>query len=138
MSTEENKAVERRIIEEVFNNKNLAAIDELFTPDYAYHGTGGGDSRGREEFKLTIAALFAAFPDFNGTIEDMVAEGDKVVSRTTYRGTHRGDFQGIPPTGRKVEFAGITLSRFEGGKNAESWDLLDNLGMMQQLGVIPG
>ncbi len=137
MSTEENKAVERRIIEEIFNRRNPELVDELFDTNYVYHGTGGLDSQGREEFKQAITMLFTAFPDFHGTIEDIIAEGDKVVSRSTFRGTHQGNFQGIAPTGKKVEFTAITLSRFENGKNVETWDFIDNLGMMQQLGVVP-
>ncbi len=137
MSTEENKEVERRIIGEIFNKRNPALVDELLDTNYVYHGTGGMGSQGREEFKQAITMLFTAFPDFHGTIEDMIAEGDRVVSRSTFGGTHKGDFQGIAPTGKQVKFTAITLSRFEGGKNMETWDFIDNLGMMQQLGVIP-
>ncbi len=79
----------------------------------------------------------SAFPDLQATVEDQVAEGDKVASRFTFRGTHRGELAGIPPTGNQVEVTGIVISRIEGGKGAEDWSNYDALGMMQQLGVVP-
>ena len=138
MSTEENKEVERRIVEEVYNNKDMAPTEELIAPNWLYHGTDGQEFRGPEGFKQFVTMGITAFPDCRVTIEDLIAEGDRVVDRFTFRGTHRGDFMGIAPTGKQVEFSGIVICRFEGGKEVEVWEVNDQFGMMQQLGVIPG
>ena len=141
MSAEENKATLRRVPDEVFNKGNLDAVDELFTPDYVYHDPGvpGGELRGTEAFKEQWVSMFrTAFPDLQLTIEDQVAEGDKVVSRYTAQGTHQGELMGIPPTNNPVQIMGMIISRFsEEGKIAEEWNLSDTLGMMQQLGAVP-
>ena len=136
MSTEDNKALERRVFEEVLNKGNLALVDELFSPDNVVH-TSTGPVHGSEGFKQFVNMYLSAFPDLQFTIEDMVAEGDKVVTRYTARGTHRGDLQGIPPTGKPATVTGIVISRYEGGKSVEGWLEFDALGMMQQLGVVP-
>ncbi len=136
MSTEENKALIRRIAEEIFNKKNLAVVDELVDNDYVFHGGPGGQEKGRENFKQMQTILFTTFPDIRLTIEDMVAEGDKLAYRYTLRGTHKGDFMGIAPTGKQFELSGIAIGRVIGGKIVEEWDANDMLGMMQQLGVV--
>jgi steroid delta-isomerase-like uncharacterized protein len=134
--SEQNKALVRRVIEEVYNRGNLALVDELSTSDLVIHLTSQ-EIRGREGAKEYVAALRAAFPDLHITIEDQIAEGDRVVTRWTARGTHRGEFQGISPTGRQVRVAGTDIDRIADGKAVECWSHVDELGMMQQLGTIP-
>jgi steroid delta-isomerase-like uncharacterized protein len=134
MSTEENKAVLRRN-GKVFNKGDLAVADETIAPNYVYHGLGGMELKGREGFKQVITMMRNAFPDLNLTVEDMVAEGDKVAHHLILRGTHKGELMGIAPTGKQVTISIITISRFVGGKEVEAWSNLDQLGMMQQIGV---
>jgi predicted ester cyclase len=136
MSTEDNKAALRRFYEEVFNQKNLAGVDAFIGPNPIDHGLPPGLS-GLEGTKQFIGMYLAAFPDLHVTVEDLIAEGDKVTSRLTYRGTHQGELLGIPPTGKPVTVTGIEINRFAGGKSVEHWLEYDALGMMQQLGVIP-
>jgi steroid delta-isomerase-like uncharacterized protein len=136
MSTEANKAVLQRFVEEVMNKKNLAAIDDLYAADAVEH-VPGGPPLDREGAKQFLAMLLTAFPDLHETIEDAIAEEDRVVTRSTYRGTHKGEFQGIPPTGKQVTITGIHLTRVADGKMVEDWANFDQLGMLQQLGVIP-
>lgn len=135
--TEENKAIEARFIEEVLNEKNLDAADELVAEDVVELDPFPGQEQGREGLKQLLGMLFAAFPDWRWTIEEMIAEGNKVANRFTWRGTHQGDFLGIPPTGRQVEVKGVVIDRIIEGKIADTRILMDNLGLMQQLGVIP-
>jgi steroid delta-isomerase-like uncharacterized protein len=137
MSTEENKAMLRHNCEEAFNKGNLAVADENMAPNYIYHGSGGQEFKGPEGFKQFITMLRTAFPDLHLMVEDMVAEGDKVAHRLTLRGTHKGDFMGIAPTGKQVTTTAITISRFAGGKEVEAWSNIDMLGMMQQMGIAP-
>jgi predicted ester cyclase len=136
MSTEENKAVDRRIVDEIWNKKNLALVDELVDANFIQHAVGGPDLKGPEGFKQFVTMNITAFPDFHITIEDMIAEGDKVVSRVTARGTHKGNFMDLAPTGKQMAMAGIVITRFTGGKMVESWLVNDALGGMQQLGII--
>jgi steroid delta-isomerase-like uncharacterized protein len=138
MSTEENKALARREIEEIFAAEgNLDAAEEIYVPDYISHQPAGSeDIRGLEAIKEFNAGVREAFPDMEITIEDQIAEGDKVVTRFTSRGTHQGELWGIPATGREVEVRSVSTNRIEGGKIAEHWTSADQLGMMQQLGVI--
>jgi steroid delta-isomerase-like uncharacterized protein len=137
MSTEENKTLLRRYIEEVFNKGNIAAADEVLAPNFVHHSLPKGVPPDREGLKRFVTVLLSAFPDFHITIEDLVAEGDRVAARFTWRGTHKGEFIGIPPTGKPVTVVEHCLHRVEGGKIAESWVELDQLGMMQQLGIVP-
>jgi len=137
MSTEENKAIIRRNCEEALNKGDLAVADENIATNYVYHGSGGQEFKGPEGFKQFITMLRTAFPDLHFTIEDMVAEGDKVAHRLTLRGTHKGELMGIAPTGKQVTTTAITISRFVGGKEVEAWSSMDMLGMMQQMGVAP-
>ncbi|HEY7122375.1 MAG TPA: ester cyclase [Ktedonobacterales bacterium] len=138
MSNEVNKAIVRRIWEEVFNRRNLALADELLTPDSINHETPPGvTAEGPESLKQIVTMLKAAFPDFRMTVEDMIAEGDQVVSRTTLSGTHQGTFMGIPPTGKRFRQQQIHVVRVSDGKAAEHWAVRDDVGMMQQLGVMP-
>ncbi len=134
MSVEENKALIRRYAEE-FNRRNDAFLEEYFGPGYVYHGSmGDWDKQAFIEFHNS---MLAAFPDAEMTIRDQVAEGDKVVTRLEVRGTHRGEFQGIAPTGRDTTTTGIIISRFEQGRVVEEWEELNMLGLMQQIGAIP-
>jgi steroid delta-isomerase-like uncharacterized protein len=135
MSAEENKALARRAWEAV-DNPDL--IDEVYASDVVWHEPDGKEIHGTEEAKQFISTYKTAFPDFNITIEDQIAEGDKVVTRVTIRGTHQGETEEFgPPTGRQIEGGGITISRIEGGKIVEDWDSYDNLSLLQQLGLAP-
>jgi steroid delta-isomerase-like uncharacterized protein len=130
VSAEENKSIVRRSWEAVSQG------DEVYATDCVIHEPDE-DIQGVEGLRQFVGGILAAFPDMSVTVEDEVAEGDKVVTRWTGRGTHRGEFLGITPTGNRVEVTGITIHRIEGGKIAEEWEMPDNLGMMQQLGVVP-
>ena len=137
MSSEENKAKIRRIIEEVANKGNMAVADEVIDKNYVYHGSGGQEYKGPEGFKQYMAAVRKAFPDVHMTIEDMVAEGDKVVNSVRMKGTFKGEFMGMAPTGKQVDMSMVNVSRFAGNKEAEAWQYIDTLSMMQQLGAAP-
>ena len=134
MSIEENKDLVRRFMEEVWKRMNAEAVDRFVAPDMIDHS---GRGSGREAVQQTVRLFAAAFPDWHLTIEDLIAEGDKVVMRGVAGGTHRGAFMGIPPTGRRVTVPGIHIMRIADGKIAEHWAQGDYLGMMQQLGRIP-
>ena len=136
MSTEENKTIARRYIEELFNQKNLATVDELNTPDFVLHNDAT-TMQGLEPYKQFLSMDLTAFPDLHMTIEDQIAEGDIVAERVTMHGTHKGDLMGIPPTGKQVTITAIYIVRFANGKGAEVWANTDVLGLMQQLGVVP-
>ena len=138
MQTEQNKALFRQFVEEIFNQGNMSAIDELLAPDFVEHEElPPGIPSGREGVKQMTMMFRSAFPDFKTTIDDMVAEGDKVVVRMTWSGTHKGEFMGIPPTGKSVSFGVIDIVRFAGDKFVEHWGLMDSTSMMQQLGAVP-
>jgi steroid delta-isomerase-like uncharacterized protein len=137
MSTDTHKAIVRRGIEEFANQGNFAAIDELVDPAYVFHAPGLPELHGREGFTQMVMLQRTAFPDLHFTIEDMMGEGETVVTRFTARGTHRGELMGIPPTGKQVTFPGILISRITNGKIVEEWEVSDDLGMLQQLGVVP-
>ena len=134
MSTEDNKAIVRRFYDEALNQKNLAAIDEYVDPNIIDHsGSPGGIEGVKQLFSMTLTA----YPDLHLTFEDQIAEGNKVVSRLTWRGTQQGECMGIPPTGKQVTTTSIDIIRLADGKAVEHWNVVDNLGMLQQLGVIP-
>jgi steroid delta-isomerase-like uncharacterized protein len=136
MLTEDNKALVRRLYEEVFNHRMLALVDELCTTNHVFHNPPT-TPQGREEFKQLLSLYITAFPDARFTVEDQIAEGDRVASRYTFRGTHHGELMGIPPTGKQVTVTGITINRIVNGKSEEGWLNFDAPGMLQQLGVIP-
>ncbi len=121
MSAEENKAVVRRSVEEGWNSGDVANVDQFYAADYVHHESAQPHIRDIEALKQSLLPMAAAFPDIQTTIEDLIAEGDKVVKRYTIRGTHRGEFQGIPPTGKQVTITGITIYRLAGGKIVEGW-----------------
>jgi steroid delta-isomerase-like uncharacterized protein len=133
--SEGNKQVCRRLIEEAVNRGNLAVVDTLVGPNYVYHGPGGLELRGPEGFKQLITLYRTAFPDLRMTIDDIIAEGDRVVLRWTGHGTHRGDLTGIAPTGRTVTISGIIVSQLFGGKIVEDFESFDEVALLRQLGV---
>lgn len=138
MSTEQNKALVRRLMEEVFNRGNINLVDELFASDFVEREElPPGLPPGREAVKQLLTMFRSAFPDFKVTIDDVIAEGDKVVVRSTWSGTHKGEFMGIPPTSKSVSFGVFDTMRIAGGKFVEHWGQMDTMGMMQQLGVTP-
>ena len=137
MSTEDNKALVRRFYGEIFKQGKLEGADEIMAADHVFYLSGMPPVRGLEAWKQLASVYFAAFPDLQATIEDLVAEGDKVVARLTFSGTHQGEFQGIPATGKQFKVTGIDIHRVASGKIQEHWDEADNLGMLQQLGVVP-
>ena len=135
--SEENKAIIRRVFNELLNQADMSVIDEIDAPDFVWHGPGGQEVRGPEAHKQLAGSLCKAFVDLHFTIEDMIAEGDKVVARWTLRGTHKGDLMGVAPTGKQVTLPGILISRIAEGRVAEDWDSYDQLDLMRQLGVLP-
>ena len=135
MSTEQNKANDRRLIEGL-NQGNVNLLDELMVLNFVDH-EASTTMQGLEAFKQFVSAYLTAFPDLHFTIEDQIAEEDKTTLRYTARGTHRGDLMGIPPTGKQVTVTGIFITRWANGKAEESWLNFDALGMLQQLGVVP-
>lgn len=139
MSADDSKRLMRDFIDE-WNKGDTEAlnrlIDEIVHPDFVNHNSASAEeARGPEGVKKMFAEFREAFPDGLTTIEDVVAEGDKVVTRWTFRGTHEGEFAGFAPTGKQVTLAGINIDRIEGGKFVERWYQSDGLGMMQQLGA---
>ena len=136
--SEENKALVRRVIEELFNKGNLDLADELIAPDYVDHDTGlPEDVRGPEGFKQFVSLYRSAFPDLHVEILEQVAEGDRVATRWVATGTHRGELMGIPPTGNRMRQPGMEVVHISEGKYAEEWEGYNAMEMMQQLGVIP-
>jgi predicted ester cyclase len=136
MSTQENKALVRRIFEEGINQNKPSVFDELIAPTYVNYSFPV-PAPGVEGFKMVIGLFRTAFPDIQITLEEEFAEGDKVSTRGYFTGTHTGDFQGIPATGKQVKVEYIDVWRVANGQLVENWVQMDQLGMMQQLGVIP-
>ena len=136
MSTESNKAAVRRF-RDALNAGDLDGAVAVFAPHAVVHVSGAPDPLTLEGFKQFGRVFLSAFPGGRSTIEDVIAEGNKVVSRITYRGTHTGDMMGIPPTGKSVMVSETIIDQFADGKIVESWRLFDQMAMMQQLGVIP-
>jgi steroid delta-isomerase-like uncharacterized protein len=137
MSAEDNKALVRRFVDEVQSQGNVNAVDEFCSPEFVNHSAPPGLPLDREGIKIVTAMFRSAFPDSYFTVEDMMAEGDKVATRKTFHGTHQGEFMGIPPTGRQVSMGLIDIVRISDERVVEHWSMGDNFGMMQQLGVIP-
>ena len=135
MSAEENKALVRRLVE-AWNTRSWGVLDELMAPDCVDHYALPGQKPGREGYREAQISVTNAFPDIKFTIEDMIAEGDKVVVRLTCSGTNRGEILGIAPTNKRVTVPEISIWRIVGGKFVEEWGFADRLGFMQQLGVI--
>ena len=135
MSTDKNKAIIRRYFEEVRNQRKYELVNEMFAPDYQVNRPGLPS--GIAGFRAMDAATQAAFPDCRWTIEDQVAEGDKVMSYWTLRGTHLGVWRGVPPTGRSIEMRGITVHRLENGKIAGRYGVVEYLDVLKQLDINP-
>ncbi len=134
----QNKAIVRRLFEELWNKGDLSVADQLFSPNYAHHDPSTPDfGRGPESERKRATLYRTAFPDLQLTIEDIIAEGETVIARWSCRGTHKGDLSGIAPTGKQFTISGVSIARIAGGKMAESWINWDALGLMQQLGVVP-
>ncbi len=134
---EENKAKERRVVEEAINKGNMKLLDEVLSPDFAYHGPGGTVINGIEEYKRFLARLRTASPDIHVVIENIVAEENLVATRTTCTFTFTGKVSNMTPTGKRVSMMGSILDRFEGDKLAETWEIYDRLDLYQQLGITP-
>ena len=138
VSAEENKAIARRWFEELFNAQNFDVAHEITAQDAVNHDPTLTDlPSGPEGDRHVVNLYHGAFPDAQITVEDQIAEGDRVVTRWTGRGTHQGELLGVAPSGNRVEISGMTINRVTGGKIAETWTNYDALGMMQQIGAIP-
>ncbi len=133
MSVEANKAQTRQIIDQGWNKGNMDALNDLISPDFVNH-TAPNLNETRDGFKQRVQMVRTAFPDWEVTVDEMLGEGDKVVTRWGGRGTHRGPFRGIPATGKKIEVTGIAIDRVLDGKRVEGWAEWDMLGLLQQLG----
>jgi steroid delta-isomerase-like uncharacterized protein len=138
-STESHKRVVRRFYIEAWNNKKLEILEETHHPNWTHQDPSNPEDMhgGPEGNRARLAQVMAAFPDIHYTLEDLIAEGDRVVVRFTVTGTHQGVFAGIPATGKQVRMSGIIIHRIQDGKIIEDWVVRDTLGLMQQLGVIP-
>jgi steroid delta-isomerase-like uncharacterized protein len=137
MSAEQNKSVVRRWVEEGWNKGNLTVVDQIYTPDFVQHEPAPERVNSSEALKQYVRGYLTAFPDLHFHIEDLVADGEKVVWRFSSTGTHKGDFMGIPPTGKIGYVTGMVMFRLENSRIAEAWVNIDALGLLQQLGVIP-
>jgi steroid delta-isomerase-like uncharacterized protein len=141
MSLDENKAIVQRILSEFWLGGNLAVLDELLAPDCINHEQSNPEQRGKAACKQWANDVRLVnrrgFPDYDITSEDIVAEGDKVMKRWVFQGTHSGEFAGIPPTGKRVTMRGITLYRLTQGRVSEMYWNYDVFGLLQQLGAIP-
>ncbi len=133
MITEKHKEIARFISQKVVNEKDYAPIDEYLTDDYVYHGLGGMTAHTPQGFKAAIAGFHAAIPDLKSEILDVVAEGDCLVLRFHFTGTHQGEFLGFPASGARLHFEGMIMRRFVGGKVAEDWDYFDFPSVVAQI-----
>ena len=140
MSTEANKTLIHKWVDEVLNTRDVSDQSrayDLVATNFVGHFPGQPPLQGLEAYRQFGAIYFTAFPDLQIIPEDLIAEGDKVTMRYSWRGTHKAELMGIPATGKQVRASGISILRVADGKIAEQWDNFDNLGMLQQLGVIP-
>ena len=137
--SEVNKRIVLRFDEEVFEKRNLDIVDELIAEDFVYHNPAlpVPDIPGSTAFRAILTGLLKAFPDLRTASDDVIAEGDRVVSRVTFSGTHREEFLGVPATGKSVSWSAIVIFRIAGGKIREEWISADLLGLMRQLGAVP-
>jgi predicted ester cyclase len=136
MSPEESKALGRKIVDAI-NSGNLTAVDEVFAPGYVDRNPFPGTTPDREGFKQGLTTFRAAFPDFRYTIDDEIAVGDRLVHRLSARGTQKGEFLGVPATGKQATWSEIHIGRIADGKVVEHWGTVDQMGMAQQLGLVP-
>jgi steroid delta-isomerase-like uncharacterized protein len=137
--SDQNKTLSRRNFEEVWNQRKLESIDQLVASNSVLHDPSvpGGTVAGSQGYRAFVESFLAAFPDIHFTINDQIADGDKVATRWTGTGSQKGALMGIAPTGKRATVTGITIDRYENGKAIESWTNYDTLGMLQQLGVVP-
>jgi len=133
MTTEEHKMIVRQFFEEAWNQQSLHVVDEIFAPTVIFNG----QAVTREALKQALAGRRVAFPDIQVTVDDQVAEGEKVSTRRTWRATHKGPYRGVAPTGKAVKWTQISVVRFSQGKIVEDWAVADELGILQQLGALP-
>jgi steroid delta-isomerase-like uncharacterized protein len=136
METKHYKLLANQVWEEIWHQGNLRRIDDLFTLDFVRHDPGR-ELHGIEQNRQFITSLRTAFPDGHFTVEDQIAEENKVAVRYRFKGTHLGDFQGIPPTHKQISYSGILIHRIADDKIAEQWTELDLLGFLRQLGILP-
>ena len=136
MGAQENKAVVERLFE-IVNKGDAEGYREVLAEHYVFHGPGGIEANGIDAIIEFASAFFTAFPDLTTTVEEIIAEADKVVARFRISGTHQGEFDGIAATGRTVRFTAISMMRIDGGKVVEEWENFDELGLMQQIGALP-
>lgn len=137
MSVAHSDSLIRRMFEDAFNQGTLAVVDEVVAPNGVTHTPTWSMPQNREGLKQLIALFRSAFPDLHCTVEDEISEGDKMAAHWTMRGTHRGLFLGTPPTSRPIVVHGMMFARTENGQIAEGWTLVDQMGMLQQLGLVP-
>lgn len=137
MNLEENKKFMTYFIEEVINNKNLDTANNIVAEDFIEHVPFPGQEPGREGLKFALQSMFTGFPDMNWTVHEQIAEGEKVVTRFTWTGTHKGEFMGIPPTNKTVEVWGVVIDVVSNNLFAESRIIMDSISLLQQLGVMP-
>jgi steroid delta-isomerase-like uncharacterized protein len=133
MTLEEHKTIVRRFFEEAWNQQNLNVVDEIFAPTVIFNG----QSITRDALKQALAGRRAAFPDIQVTVDDQVAEGEKVSTRRTWQATHRGPYRGVAPTGKQVKWTQISIVRFSQGRIVEDWAVADEFSILQQLGALP-
>lgn len=138
MSGEQNEAIFRSAMEQVFGRGDLEAVERYFSPDFAEHEEGPGKDRGREGLKDIVRMMRTAFPDLGVVINAISAEGDTTWARVTFSGTNTGELMGHGPTGRSATWTAIDQCRYDGGGLAEHWGVVDLLSMLQQLGLAPG
>ena len=134
---ERNKAVVRRTFEELLNRGRFDEVKELYAPNLVYHASNGEELHGRERIRELVTLYRQAFPDITATVEDLIAEGDRVVVRFTARGTHTGEAHGVARTGRELRMAGLILCRLAGGRIVEEWEGISREAMLEQVGAPP-
>ena len=137
MTSDENKKFMNSFIQEVINKKNLNVVNDLVSENFTEQVPFPGQEPGREGLKFALNSMFSGFPDMNWTVHEQIAEGEKVVTRFTWTGTHKGEFMGIPPTNKRVEVWGVVIDVVRNGLFSESRIIMDNIGLLQQLGVMP-
>jgi steroid delta-isomerase-like uncharacterized protein len=135
--SQQNKDLDRRLFSEVWNKGHIDIIDEIFSEEYVNHTPQPGRPIGKQGLKLMITTMRAAFPDLQMIPEDVITEGNKIVTRWTLRGIHKGDALGFPATNKTIRIMGIGIHVYKGGKIIESWTSMDSMGLAQQLGMIP-
>lgn len=137
MTTTDNKEIVRRFVEAAQTKHDLTAIDVMMSPDFVDHSVPPGLPPDREGVKMQFSMFFSALPDLHAVIHEQIAEGDKVMTRKSLRSTHQGELFGVPPTGKPISIEVIDILRIRDGKITDHWNLVDRLGLMQQLGAIP-